>query len=329
MRIVSLVPSATELVALLTGPDAAPRGNDNHRLVGRSHECDWPTPMVRDVPILTAPRITPGAPAEIDSQVRAALAASESLYRLDTTRLRELRPDIVITQSLCSVCSIDATEVERALDEIHPRPRLVTLNPTSFEDLFDDILTVGTALDREPAARASIARLRERFFAASDHVSPWAAPIPTLFLEWTDPMFVAGHWTAQLIERAGGESPLNPTTPMPGAGAGAGGQQAHRTAAPGRRVTIDEVVLMQPHAAIICPCGLDLEAAAKAYEDLRTQAWWRALPAFHNNRIALVDGNQMFNRPGPRLVDAYEWLVGWLHDVPELIPKNFPWRKAT
>ncbi len=321
MRIVSLVPSATEIIALLSEPG----GRAAHRLVGRSHECDWPTTLVRDVPILTAPRITADGPAEIDAQVRAALAASESLYRLDTQRLRQLRPDLVVTQSLCSVCSIDANEVRRALEDLRPPPHLLTLNPASFEDLFDDILKVGRAMDREPAAQRTVAALRERFFAASDHVSPWAAPIPTLFLEWTDPMFVAGHWTAQLIERAGGASPLNPTTPMPGAGAGAGGQAAHRVAGPGRRVSVDEVVAMRPEAVIVCPCGFDLDAAARAHDELQNCDWWRGLPAVRRGRVALVDGNQMFNRPGPRLVDAYQWLVAWLHGVESVMPRAFPW----
>lgn len=323
MRIVSLVPSATEIVALLT--DGAP---GHPALVGRSHECDWPEPFVRDVPILTAPRVTPGASSEIDAQVRAALAASESLYRLDTARLRELRPDLVVTQSLCSVCSIDADQVRAALDALPNRPPMVTLNPTAFEHLFDDVLTVGAALDRERAARTAVAALRERFFAASDHVNAWDAPIPTLFLEWTDPMFVAGHWTAQLLERAGGVCPLNPTAPMPNAGAGAGGQSAHRTAGPGRVVTPEEVIAMRPEAVVICPCGYDLAHTVSAYRELHASAWWRELPAVRRGRVALVDGNQMFNRPGPRLVDAYEWLVGWLHDLPALMPAGFPWHPA-
>jgi iron complex transport system substrate-binding protein len=330
MRIVSLVPSGTEIVALVGAGTS---------LVGRSHECDWPIGVVKNLPILTTPRIEAGGEcaatggaggvsAEIDGHVRAALAAGESLYRLDTKRLRELAPDLIITQSLCSVCSIDLDAVRAAAADMPTKPEILSLNPASFEDVLDDIVRVGDAVGRGPQAREQLARLRERFFTASDHVNAFTDPVPTLVLEWTDPMFVAGHWTAQLIERAGGFCPLNATAPMPGAGAGAGGQMAHRVAGPGRRVSMDEVAAFDPHAVIVCPCGFALERVRAEYAGLRAQPWWSRLKAVRDGRVALVDGNQMFNRPGPRLVDAYEWMVGWLQGVDPLIPAGFPWQRA-
>lgn len=335
-RIVSLVPSATEMVALVGAGTA---------LVGRSHECDWPTGVVEGLPILTAPRIEAGGSpdagpggvsggvcggvsAEIDGQVRAALAAGEGLYLLDEGWLRELAPDLIITQSLCSVCSIDLNTVRRVADDLPSRPRVLSLNPASFEDVLDDVLKVGDAVGRVEESRRALAQLRERFFRASDHVNGFTDPVPTLFLEWTEPMFAAGHWTAQLVERAGGFCPLNPTKPMEGAGAGAGGQMAHRIAGPGRVVTQEQVVAMEPRAVVVCPCGFGLPRVRAEYAALRAQGWWSCLRAVRDGRVALVDGNQMFNRPGPRLVDAYEWLVGWLNGVDSLMPAGFPWEKA-
>lgn len=288
--------------------------------------------------MLTAPRIEAGVPSdgspggslsgEIDGQVRAALAAGEGLYLLDETRLRELAPDLIITQSLCSVCSIDLDAVRRVAETLENKPRLLALNPVSFEDVLDDVLKVGEAVGRIEEARRQLSWLRERFFRASDHVNGFTDPVPTLFLEWTEPMFVAGHWTAQLVERAGGFCPLNATTPMEGAGAGAGGQMAHRIAGPGKVVTREEVEAMDPRAVIVCPCGFGLERVRAEYSGLCAQTWWTRRRAVREGRVALVDGNQMFNRPGPRLVEAYEWMVGWINGVDSLIPAGFPWERA-
>ena len=324
MRVVSLVPSATEIVALLGASEW---------LVGRSHECDHP-PGVHAVPVLTEGKVSPGSgglssSGQVDRAVSAALDAGESLYRLDERRLQELKPDLIITQDLCSVCSIDAGSVARAAARLGPGTRILSLNPTSFEAVLDDIVRVGEALGLRERAITEMVRLRERFYHAADFVNPFTDPVPLLMLEWTDPPFVAGHWCAQLIERAGCLSLLNPTTPMEGAGSGAGGQMAHRIAGPSRRVTPDEIVAASPRAIIICPCGLNLAQTRREYLTLAAQPWWEGLPAACNppgsgRGVMLVDGNQMFSRPGPRLVDAYRWLVGWLHGVPELMPEGFP-----
>lgn len=262
--------------------------------------------------------------------VREALGAGRPLYTLDTGRLALLRPDVILTQDLCSVCSIDRAEVDRVATGLSPRPEVVSLNPHSFEDVLEDVLRIGGAVGLEENARRELVRLRERFFRAADHVTPYLDGPVVAFLEWTDPLFVGGHWTPQLIERAGGRCPLNPTSPMEGAGAGEGAQGAHRVAGPSRRVDVEELVASRPDAVIVGPCGVGLEGRAGVgalAAALRERAWWRELPAARTGRVALVDGNQMFSRPGPRLVDAYEWLVGWLNDRPEVIPPGFPWRK--
>ncbi|MDX2115095.1 MAG: ABC transporter substrate-binding protein [Planctomycetota bacterium] len=319
MRIVSLLPSATEMLCLIGGRDL---------LVGRSHECDFPKDVL-SVPALTGQLIDPGAaPAEIDRQVSEALSSGRSLYHLDAARLQALKPDLIVTQDLCEVCSIDLASVRAAAARIDPPPTVLALNPISVEGVFDDLLTLGRATGLEERARTALVRLRERFFAASDYVNSFAHRPSVAFLEWTDPLFAPGHWTPQLIERAGAAHPLNPTEALPGAGAGAGGQMAHRVAGKSRRVTADEVVASAPEFLIVCPCGVGLAQIPAHLALIEREPWFRELPAVRAGRVALVDGNHMFNRPGPRLVDAYLFLVGWINDRPELIPDEFPWMPA-
>ncbi|MBX3377116.1 MAG: ABC transporter substrate-binding protein [Phycisphaeraceae bacterium] len=316
MRIVSLLPSATEIVGLVGA---------GGMLVGRSHECDFPV-EVRALPILTGPRTPVGASAaEIDAEVSRRLREGQSLYTLDVELLHRLQPDLILTQDLCRVCSIDLETVRGVAAEMDPPPRVLSLNPLGLEDVIDDVLRVGEAVGRVEAAGEAVVRLRERLWRAADYVNPYVDGPRVLFLEWTDPMYVGGHWTPQLIERAGGRHPMNPTRPDADAGAAAGPQAWASKAGPSVRVAVEAVVAMQPEAVIVCPCGVGLEGTREMVQDLEQQAWWRKLPAVENGRVALVDGNQMFNRPGPRLVEAYEWLVGWLNERRELMPVGFPW----
>jgi ABC-type Fe3+-hydroxamate transport system substrate-binding protein len=317
-RVVSLLPSATEALCAVGG---------EHLLVGRSHECDFPA-SIRYLPILTAQRIPhTAAPAEIDSMVSAALAQSQSLYTIDEPLLRELRPDVILTQDLCDVCSINLETVQRLAASLPNSPRVVSLNPTTVEGTLDDLLTVALATGLQDRAMPAIVALRERLYRTSDFVNPFDDGPVLAFLEWTDPLFCAGHWTPQLIERAGARHPLNPTVPKPTAGAAAGPQMAERVAGKSIRIPEDALVAIRPEFLVICPCGLDLDRTRECARALTAKTWWRDLPAVRNGRVALVDGNQMFNRPGPRLVDAYEWLVGWLQDRPDLIPPGFPWER--
>ncbi|CAG1006905.1 hypothetical protein PHYC_03371 [Phycisphaerales bacterium] len=317
-RVVSLVPAATEIVAFLGCSDL---------LVGRSHECDFPH-SVSDRPVLTAQRVRAEDPKAIDEAVRGLLAVGEPLYTVDEARLRELRPDLILTQDLCAVCSIDLAAVRRIAEGMNPRPAIVSLNPTTVEGVLDDVLTVGRALGKEERGIEAVVELRERLARAQDFVNPYADGPSVAFLEWTDPLFVAGHWTAQLIERAGGRHPLNPTAAMAGAGAGEGFQGAMRVAGKSVRVSIQALVASEPEYAVVCPCGLGLERTAELVGALGEVRWWSELPAVRKGRVALVDGNQMFNRPGPRIVDGFEWLVGWLQGRTELMPAEFPWREV-
>jgi ABC-type Fe3+-hydroxamate transport system substrate-binding protein len=304
VRVVSLLPSATEILCQIGGAGL---------LVGRSHECDFPA-EVADRPVLTSQVTHGGSSAEIDRQVREALkdgSGGASLYRLDEQALKCLKPDVILTQDLCEVCSIDLRTVQRVASEMPTPPRVVNLNPATIMQVFDDLLRVGEAVGLEAQAQAAMVQLRERYWSAVDFVNPYVPGPEVLFLEWCDPPFGGGHWTPELVRAAGG---------------------GHSLGAPGaksRPLTPEEIVESAPERVVICPCGFGLERAWQELDALRRTRWWPLLPAVMDARpgsIAVVDGNQMFNRPGPRLVDAFRWLVGWLNDRPELVPDGFPVR---
>ncbi len=328
MRVVSLLPSATEIVLALAGADAL-NGRGAVQLVGRSHECDWPVGVgLERVPVLTGTRTTFTTAAEMDRAVREQVASGESLYTLDAAGLRELRPDVILTQDLCEVCSIDLRTVRAAAAGFSPRPEIVSLNPQTFEGVLDDVGMVGRAIGMEARGDEHVVELRERAYRAEEYVNAYTAKPSVAFLEWTDPIFVGGHWTPQLVERAGGEHPLNPTSAVEGSGAGAGPiGQTLRRAGKSIRATVDQLVASRPEFLIVCPCGLTLEQAWAETELLAGTDWWGTIPAVRGGRVGVVDGNQMFNRPGPRLVDGLEFLVGFLNERPEVIPAGFPWRR--
>jgi iron complex transport system substrate-binding protein len=324
MRVVSLLPSATELLCAIGG-----RG----LLVGRSHECDYPAD-VAGVPVVTAsrlPRVEAVGAREMDRLVREGVGQAgggEGLYSLDEGRLAELEPDLILTQDLCAVCSVDVASVRRIAERLKRKPEVLSLNPHSFEDVLEDLLSVGRATGLEGAARDAVMGLRSRVYSACDYVNGFADGPSVVFIEWTDPLFVAGHWTPQLIERAGGRHPLNPSVAKPTAGAGAGPVgMTLRAAGKSVRVPAEVMAAVRPEAVIVGPCGVALEGVRAMLEPLRAEAWWKELPAVRAGRVALVDGNQSFSRPGPRLVDGFEWLVGWLNDRPEVMPPRevFAW----
>ena len=302
MRVVSLLPSATELLCAVGGEST---------LVGRSHECDYPA-SITHLPTLTTQRVTAGDSASIDREVRAALGEhnAASLYALDADLLRQLQPDVILTQDLCEVCSIDLNAVRAVAESITPTPTVLSLNPSSLDDIFDDILRVGEAVGRPAKARDAMIALRERYWAAREYVNAYVPGPEVAVLEWMDPLFVAGHWTPQLVQDAGGVHSLN----APGAKS--------------RQIEPEELLESGPERLIICPCGYDLQAIERELPALQSQRWWKLLPAVQDQRVALVDGNQMFARPGPRLVDAFTWLVGWFNERPELTAAPFPARIA-
>ncbi len=313
MRVVSLLPSATELLCSIKGGGTY--------LVGRSHECDFPARLdsgmpLASIPALTSQRTCGGTSAEIDRQVRAALqlksdtenaaSVSASLYDLDADLLQTLTPDVILTQDLCDVCSIDLRTVRRIAAGMTPQPRIISLNPHTLEDVFDDELRVGEAIGLHAAAQEAVVTLRERYWSARDFVNPYIEGPEVGFLEWMDPLFCAGHWTPQLIETAGGRHSLN------------------KAGAKSREIAPEELLEVLPQRLIICPCGYTIEQTRRELSTLTAQRWWNMLPAVQDGQVVIVDGGAMFNRPGPRLVDAYCWLVAWLNDRPEVLPPEFP-----
>ncbi|GAC1539827.1 MAG: cobalamin-binding protein [Vulcanimicrobiaceae bacterium] len=286
-NIVSLLPSATEIVYALGLGD---------RLVGVTHECDFPV-EARAKPHLTASSLPNAAnAAEIDRHVRASLHAGSSLYALDSTLLERLAPDLIVTQELCEVCAVSYDIVARAAKRLRGDPRIVSLEPSSLEDVYANIATVGALTGRDDAARNLVTALRARAASLANHVSGRPRP-RTLVLEWTDPPMSAGHWTPGLVELAGGEVLLAD----PGVNS--------------RVIAWEAIVAADPDVVIVAPCGFGLPATLAAIADLAaTVPAWEALRAVATRRLYAVDGNAYVNRPGPRLVDSAELFASAIFD---------------
>jgi iron complex transport system substrate-binding protein len=295
LRIVSLLPSATEIVCAL--------GLGEH-LVGVTHECDYP-PFVKGLPKVTRTLIPHDATSrEIDDRVREQLKTNQALYSLDTPTLERLRPDLIVTQSLCDVCAVAETEVSAAACALPGRPRVINLEPQSLEDVLSTMLEMGRAVDREESAEATVAGLRERI----DTVAQRTAGIPkdhrtrVAFLEWLDPLFNAGHWNPTLIELAGGIDIL-----------GNAGE-------PSRKTPWDSLVRSRPDVLFIACCGFSAERAMEDLPILERQDGWDDLPCVRSGRIYIADGNAYFSRPGPRLVDGLEIMAHALHPTVHPLP---------
>lgn len=316
-RVASLLPAATELISAMGALQF---------LVGRSHACDHPSD-IEPLPVLTAPRASISGSRALDRAARGHPVDGSPLYSLLENRLRLARPDIIIMREREDA---DAP-AQDFLRSLRPTPVLISLNPTTPDDVLDGALGLGNALGVPEAARRLVARLRERLSRASEFVNPYTDGPTVAFLEWTDPVRCAGRWTVQLIERAGARHPLNPSRARSDDDAlptDALNPAASRVAGAPVCVPHEVLAAVKPDAVIIAPRGVPLRDIPDHAAHLFTQKWWADLPAVRAGRVALVDGNHMFHRPGPRLVDAFEWLVGWLHDRPEIIPAGFPWCAA-
>jgi iron complex transport system substrate-binding protein len=284
-RIVSLLPSATEIVYALGLGD---------RLVGITHECDFP-PEARTKPRLTASAL-PGAAdsREIDRHVRRSLHEGSSLYTLDSELLERLEPDLIVTQELCAVCAVSYDIVARAAKRLRNDPRLISLEPSSLDDVFANIVTVAELCGVAERARDLVAERRARCAALAARVAGLPRP-RTLVLEWTEPPMSGGHWTPGLVELAGG----TPVLADPGANS--------------RVLEWEAIAAADPDAIVVAPCGYDLERTCAAVADLAAQPAWNALRAVREGRAVALDGNAYVNRPGPRLVETAELFAGAIH----------------
>jgi iron complex transport system substrate-binding protein len=280
MRVVSLLPSATEILFAIGAGD---------RVVGVTHECDFPADA-RSRPALTSSLL----PAELDAagidrHVRASVHAGSSLYGLDDAKLAALEPDLIVTQELCAVCAVSYDIVDRAAKRLRGDPRVVSLEPSSLEDVFATIAFLGELVDAREGAHALIARLRDRVEALRAHVA-LRTLARVLVLEWTDPPMSGGHWTPGLVELAGGE----PLLADPGANS--------------RVLSWGAIDAADPDVVIVAPCGYDLAKARAALAALPPDAAraFGSLRAVRDGRAYAVDGNAYVNRPGPRLIETAE-----------------------
>lgn len=280
VRIVSLLPSATEILfALGLGDD----------VVGVTFECNWP-PAARTKRIVSTSSLPEGlSPAEIDTAVRQRIAAGEDLYRLDRGAFAEIAPDLVVTQDLCAVCALEGREVEDALAFLGCTATVVTLDPSTLDEVIDTVTTVGAATGTDARAAELVAALRQRLVAVGERVT--GAPRPTvLVLEWTDPAFTAGHWVPDLVQAAGGTAVL-----------AAPGGRSQPVPWPAVRDTDADVVL-------VAPCGFGLDGAADLAADVIARD---LLPS--DAAVWAVDADALVVRPGPRLVDGVEAIATILH----------------
>jgi iron complex transport system substrate-binding protein len=286
-RIVSLLPSTTEIACALGFADA---------LVGRSHECDFPA-EVTALPVCTAPGFSPdGSAREIDSRVRELVERGLSLYRVDADRLRELSPDVILTQSQCEVCAASEKEVEEAVCTWLARapgatpPRVVSLAPERLSDVWEDVRRVADALGAPERGDALATELALRAGALADLATPGARP-RVACIEWTDPLMAAGNWMPELVQAAGGRSLF-----------GVPGEHSPW-------ITWDALAGSDPDVIVVLPCGFDLLRTRAEMATLEANAAWRGLRAVREGHVYVTDGNAYFNRPGPRLVESIELLA--------------------
>jgi len=297
-RIASLLPSATEILCALGLTD---------RIVGVSHECDFPAEIVGR-PVLTEPKLDPrGTSLEIDSAVRKLVRDGLSVYRIREEELRAANPDLIVTQEQCEVCAVSYPEVQEAVREwLSPGTEIVSLKPNRVDDVLEDFVRVADAAgvvdvgkDLAGRSRARLDRLRAK--AERVRSRPRVACI-----EWIDPLMVAGNWIPELVELGGGTYDLVPA-----------GEHSPS-------ISWGQLADYAPDVVVVMPCGFNLEQTRKELPSLTGRAEWRSLPAVRNGRAYSADGNAYFNRPGPRLVDSAELLAGLMQPgyFADLVPEG-------
>ncbi|MCC2641146.1 MAG: ABC-type transport system, periplasmic binding component [Nitrospira sp.] len=287
MRICSLVPGATEVVAAL---------GLQQNLVGISHECDYP-PSLAQVPVMVRPKIESHrlSSAQIDEQVGSLLSDGAGLYELDEPGLLAARPDLIIAQDLCDVCAITPSQLDHALRVLSPTPRLIALNPRRLEDILLDIVTLGQALQQEQAGKRFAIGLRSRLDAVRRRVSSETTRPRVACLEWFAPLYTAGHWIPDMVEAAGGIDVLG------------------RSGMASQKVNWDQLSASAPDVIVLMPCGFTVQRTKEELSTLIEHPKWRALPAVQRGEVYLVEALSYFSRPGPRLIDGTEQLAAICH----------------
>ncbi|MEM8530095.1 MAG: cobalamin-binding protein [Chloroflexota bacterium] len=293
MRIVSLLPSATEMIYAL--------GLGDH-VVGVTHECDYP------IDAQTKPAVTYSTidhsnmhSEEIDHAVRSTVQAGLSLYALDEALIADLKPDLIVTQALCDVCAVSYSLVEQTVAHLMPTlrdnaPHVLSFEPNSLDDILDTIMMVGAATEQDNEATTLVNQLRERIEQVRAQATHLTSIPRVACFEWVDPLYGPGHWLPELVRIAGGISGLG---------------NEHQNS---RRVAWSDVIAFAPEVIVVTPCGMSLEQTLEeASRVLPYRAGWHALPAVRSGHVYVVDGNSYFSRPGPRIVDSLELLAELIH----------------
>jgi len=285
MRVVSLLPSATEMLyALGVEP------------VGVSHECDYP-PAAQELPTVIHSRIDPDASSEEINEQVATAQEEGGVYEIDRELLADLDPDVVISQGICDVCAVDDSAIRQAVDDLSLDASVVTTDPHSLDDVFTDLEQLGEELDRQDEAKKTVAALRERVdaTAASTPDDPPERRPDVAVCDWLDPVMIAGHWIPEMIDRVGGTYGL---------------------ADPGKRSRPREWAALReydPDVLVAAPCGFGIDQTLDNIDDLTDREGWDDLTAVQNDRVYVVDGHHYVNRPGLRLVDTLEYLAAVIH----------------
>jgi iron complex transport system substrate-binding protein len=290
MRIVSLLPSATEILFAL--------GFDRE-IVGVSHECDFPA-EARTKRVVIHSRLPHDAPPlEIDRMVREYVSRGESLYSVDAGALAELEPDLIVTQDLCQVCAASPDDLAATLAGFPKPPEVLCLNPQDLGDVWRDILWVGEATCRGHEAETLLKKIGTRLGELECRLEGVGHSPRIVILEWLEPFYVAGHWVPEMIEAAGGKDALG------------------RKRTPSFRVTVEDVIDAAPEILLIAQCGYSAQQARDEYRAMSFREEWRAMPAVRNSRVYALDASGYFSRPGPRLMTGIEALAKILH--PEVV----------
>jgi iron complex transport system substrate-binding protein len=289
-RVVSLLPGATEIVCALGAGD---------QLVGRSHECDHPE-SVRSLPACTSARLDVNASSkEIDRQVKDLLRQALSIYDVDLEQLKELKPDIILTQAQCEVCAVSLPEVQKAVEEwTGQRPEIISLSPNRVADIWENMWQVAEALEIQEA-KEIIRALKTRVVGIIEKTCTMKHPLNVACIEWIEPLMAAGNWVPELVELAGGKNLF-----------GEAGKHSPW-------MQFQELVEKDPEVIVVMPCGFNLQRTRSEMPALTNKPEWSKLQAVRKNQVFLTDGNQYFNRPGPRIVESLEILAEILH------PKRF------
>jgi iron complex transport system substrate-binding protein len=286
MRIVSLLPSATEILYALGLGD---------QVFGVSHECDFPE-AARSKEVVVHSRIPKDiSPLEIDRVVSEFTQRGESIYGVNAEALRRLAPDLIVTQDLCSVCAASPEDLAAVLATFDYRPEVLSLDPLDLGDVWRDILWVGEETGRTHEAEQLLESMGARLAAVEAEIAQTVCRPRVTFLEWVQPLYVGGHWIPEMVELAGARDVFG------------------RVRKPSFRVSLDGIVAEQPEVIVVAPCGYNAKQAAAEYRSVTFPREWQEMPAVRNGQIYYVDANSYFSRPGPRLVTGVEILAKIFH----------------